>query len=470
MIAFMKNAISRKLIFVFAAAASIQIVICFIWIFHNITVVPQYGDTTEYLKLSKTFALDKFRTILYPLILRGTIFSGAHLGLPYQAVTYVFQMALSFASILYLINILFKNFSGFAKNNKYLVFFTSLFIFSDPLITHFNLSVLSDSIALSFTIFFLGSILEVCAADKISPAKIIAVFSFYILMSLSRPERVMLGLAFLIFTAVFELFKNRKIKSKEIVKKSVCLLITAAAAFAIISSVNGATQKATVNRNQPAIYKSAFELIVFPRLTKVYPYLPSSIKSVITYKDAVTNDASANNTNYTISKILDHDNGNPSKINEITKITLSRLYPEIIGTFVSNVCKNMLSPVCYVFNFKLNDGIINWTQTRMSLKHPRLTSFYVFYSNVLFILLLITAIFGIIRKKILRFLRKPVFEISVFFALLFSLFFSAVSDMGFHIRYAMPVYAVFVIFTCFFAALTLLPFKTGQSHIRSGGL
>lgn len=464
----MGKTISRKFSLVFAAAAFLQIVVSFIWIFNNITVIPQYGDTKEYLSLSNTLALDKFRTILYPLFLRAVIYVSAHLNFPYQTFVYISQMALSLTSILYLINILFKNFSGFAKN-KFIVFFTSLFIFSEPLIAHFNLSVLSDSIALSFTIFFLGSILDFCAATEISPAKIIAVFLFYILMSLSRPERVMLGLAFLIFTAAFELFKSRKKMSWTIIKKCVCVLITAAAAFAITSAVNNATETAPASRNQPAIYKSAFELIVFPRLTKVYPSLPSSIKSVITYKDAVTNDAEAYNTNYTILKILDHDKGNPSKIVEITKITFLKFYPEIIGTFVSNVCKNMISPVCYVFNFKLNDGNINWTQSRMSLKHPRLTSFYVIYSDAFFILLLFTAVFGLIRKKILRFLKKPLFQLSVFFVLLFSLFFSAVSDMGFHIRYAMPEYTVFAVFTCFFAALTLTPFKTGKSGIKSGG-
>lgn len=463
----MKNKIPRISALVFVTAALIQIAISFVFIIQNITVVPQYGDTKEFLNLSKTLELDKFRTILYPLFLKAVILASAHLNFPYQIAVYIFQMAISLVSLFYLFNILFKCCLGFAKKQfKFIVFFTSLFVFSNPFVTHFNLSVLSDSFALSFTIFFLGSILNLCISEKISPLNILSVFAFYILMSLTRPERKLLGIAFLIAVILFELFKNRKAKSFKIVKKAVCVLIAAITAFIIISGINNHTQTAAATRNQPALYKSAFEFIVWPRLTKVYPYLPSSIKNVITYKDAVTNDAAAYNTNYTIAKILNHDNGNPSKIIEITKITLSKFCPEIIGNFAVNVFKNIFSPFCYAFNFILNDGNINWTQTRMSMAHPRLTVFYDIYSKVLFLILALTAFWGLVRKKIARCLHKPLITISVLFVLLFSMFFSAVSDMGFHIRYAMPMFTVFIVFTSFFAALTVLPLKKDKHTLN----
>lgn len=451
----MRSKIIRNSYFIFAFAVLIQIAISFIWIFQNITAVPQYGDTSEYLNLSKTLELDKFRTILFPLLLKWVIFASSHLNFPYPIALYIIQMAVSFISLVYLFNIMFKCCKGFAKNQS-IVLFSSLFVFSNPLIAHFNLSVLSDSLALSFTVFFLASLINFWTSKKISPLNLFLVFGFYVLMSLTRPERKLLGIALIILIILFELLKNRKIKSYRIIKKSICVFLTAITAFAIIGVANNLTQSAAPNREQPTLYKSAFEFTVGSRIAKVYPYLPSSIKNVISYKDAVTSNTVVYN------KILNHDKGNPSKIFKIAEIAFLKFYPEITGGFLLNVCKNIVSPFCYAFNFLLNDGNINWTRTRMSMAHPRLTTIYDIYSKLLFLIIAITAIFGLIRKKIVRCLQKSSIQISVIFILLFSIFFTAVSDIGFHIRYALPVFTVLVVLTSLFAALTVLPLKNNK--------
>ena len=47
------------------------------WIAANASLVPAYGDTSEYLELARTLQVDEYRTILYPAVLR---FGGAVRG------------------------------------------------------------------------------------------------------------------------------------------------------------------------------------------------------------------------------------------------------------------------------------------------------------------------------------------------------------------------------------------------------
>lgn len=444
---------------------ALQVMFSFVWIVKNITVVPQYGDTTEYLGLSKTLALDKFRTILYPLFLKAVIHFSSLFQIPYQSVAYFFQMALSFAAVLYFFRTLLGLYIPQSRQGSehrrltQTALILSAFAFTNPLVTHFNLSVLTDSFALSFTVLFLGSVLRLYRSKSGSFLGLFTVLAFYTLMSLTRPERKLLGFAVLIVAASFEMLKNRAFRDRADAgfKKFVCVLAAAAIGFILVGGINSATQTAAPTRNQPALYKSAFEFVVWPRLTKIYPSLPASIRRVITYHDAVNNDAAPINTNNTISKLLTHGHGSPSQINEITKITFLRYCPEIIGTFFLDVGKNMVSPFCYVFNYFLNDGNINWTNTRMSMAHPFFTRIYVIYSKILFLLAAVAAVFGLFRRHSIGFLQKSVLEIIGIFMLIFSVFFTAVSDLGFHIRYAMPMYTVFIMIVYGLAALTILP-------------
>lgn len=74
-----------------------QIFLGFFWIFRNISAVPGFGDTLEYLELSSTFAPDEYRPILFPVILRIVQDSASRIGLPYQTLLYILQLAVSFA-------------------------------------------------------------------------------------------------------------------------------------------------------------------------------------------------------------------------------------------------------------------------------------------------------------------------------------------------------------------------------------
>ena len=69
-----------------------QIGLGILWGVKNFTAVPGFGDTTEYLELSDTFALDEYRPILFPAILRVVRTVASFLHIPYQTLLYLLQL------------------------------------------------------------------------------------------------------------------------------------------------------------------------------------------------------------------------------------------------------------------------------------------------------------------------------------------------------------------------------------------
>jgi len=151
-----------------------QIFLGFIWIVKNMGTVPAYGDTPEYLALSKTMALDGYRTFLYPLFLREVIKASTFLHLQYQIIAYLCQLFVSFVSLVYFTGTFFVQnrflTRAYEKNKIRTAVETlllSLFIFANPLVAHFNLSILTDSFALSFTLIFLGAIVRMLLFERL---------------------------------------------------------------------------------------------------------------------------------------------------------------------------------------------------------------------------------------------------------------------------------------------------------------
>ena len=70
------------------------------WMWCNITAIPAFGDSTEYINLSQTLILDEYRPILYPFLLR-VLLAVIPERIPFQVFLYGIQTAVSFVSIFY---------------------------------------------------------------------------------------------------------------------------------------------------------------------------------------------------------------------------------------------------------------------------------------------------------------------------------------------------------------------------------
>lgn len=218
-----------------------QIIVALIWIGGNIQSIPLYGDTDEYIRMSESLRGHSYRTVFYPWILHllmrvSTTF--------FVEILYSIQWILSLIAFYYFFYIGFRLVSGSVPPEKAAqrgictsALFPALFMASNPLITHFNLSVLTDGMALSFSLIFITSLLSYfyLKGSKKSSFSIMAVS--FILMSLMRVEKLYFGIMIVFLVLLYEHFEGRRSNSKLASKYTVSILITVVSVILLYSLI-----------------------------------------------------------------------------------------------------------------------------------------------------------------------------------------------------------------------------------------
>lgn len=126
-----------------------------IWMARNISFIPSYGDTTEYLQLSKNLIVDQYRGIFYPYFINRSDYAAEAMGIKLQHAIYLFQILVMFFSVKFLAFVLLPN--TIQKRGRLLTALVIATVVSlDPLVAHFSLTILTDSLATSFTLMYLS--------------------------------------------------------------------------------------------------------------------------------------------------------------------------------------------------------------------------------------------------------------------------------------------------------------------------
>ena len=251
-----------------------------IWMAYNASVIPAYGDTIDYLARARTLHVDQYRTILYPAFLRisGVVRHGV--DAPSIAVVYAVQWSAIAASTALFATALVNGLGILRvgrRTSATLVLGTVAIVATNPLVAHFALSLMSDSLATSFTMAFIGA-LSLAITDLPSPSRRhlwlgIALTCFF-LMALSRVEKIYAGLALATVTGVWLLAIPLRVKDPFARRRAVLVLFLLMGALGTAVAVNRATQIHDPNQASLDLSSMAFNRVVWPRLTRVYP--PSS--------------------------------------------------------------------------------------------------------------------------------------------------------------------------------------------------
>src|SRR5215470_6575291 len=130
------------------------------WMIANAAVVPGYGDTKEYLALSRTLQVDPYRTVLYPTVLRlcGVVQGD---GPPSPGLVYAVQLAMVVLSTTLFTLALADSLGFFGARRRdtiAAVLAATALTVTNPLIAHFAFSLMTDSLASSFCMAFIGSL------------------------------------------------------------------------------------------------------------------------------------------------------------------------------------------------------------------------------------------------------------------------------------------------------------------------
>ena len=388
-----------------------QIFLGFFWIFRNIAAVPDFGDTLEYLELSSTFAPDEYRPILFPVILRIVQDSASRMGLPYQTLLYILQLAVSFCAVFSAVFYASKH-TGTRLRILASIFFTA-YLCSLPMIAWFNCAVLTDSFALSALIFMLLGLTVYVREEKNGPILWIGILLMYVIQALMRSDRTYSALVMILICILIRAIRGAIRKSRDrkeadpdrtawnaenmgsdarkketgIWRVFLLPLIMTAASVLLIMCVNHATQvpgsKGRVSTDASFIM---LDRVVWPNMRRNYQYFPDEIKEVISPEEAKEFDVHNNNVMYQLAPLVESRVGK-EKASEyyrtMAKIVWEHDRQKVIKDIAGTIGAFIILPQAEVLSrHKMLSMNTNWNIHCMSSVNKPLTNFmYSYYLN-----------------------------------------------------------------------------------------
>lgn len=404
---------------------SIQIVLSILWVVFNYNTIPTFGDSPEYINLSKVLIVDEYRTILYPFLISVTAKVESLLGIKYVYILYLVQSILSFACIDYFVKSIY-NLLGIKEKKLIDILFLDVYILSIPMITYMNFSILTDSIALSMMLIIVTQCVRIFYSKSMQIKDVIILFVSYCLESMIRADRIYTcGLFILVFSIILVIQKE--------FKRSCIVLAVLISAVLVNLGINYKTQ-------EPGIYgriKTDFSFIlldrvVWPNMSENYDLFAEEIKSSISFDEALCFDEHNNNVMYYMAPLLEERVGRDraEKMYKDMAMTVFKNHPikvicDIIEDFAGFVFTPTVAFVSNVGGIKTN---YEWNITCCSSATPKLTKLYsMFFNFVIGILVIPIAILLCIKNRnrtiIKRFLKiiYPYFYMTILIGLWFAI-------------------------------------------------
>ena len=457
-----------------------QVSLAIAWMVLNYNSIPNYGDTIEYLEIasSANLPLDMYRGCVFPLILRFCLYVEAGTKVPFHHILYTIHLVYGtlatgfFCAVIYDTLGLHSKSILIAKRKWSFVALFSVLILSIPLVMHMHFSVLTDSLAASFTLAFLAASIGLFTmnARRYSGPTLI----FFVLLSLTRPDRFIFASLFLLIASLAFAVKTVRCKpaASFLIKTRKQTLGTAVLVLCLATSITlviiKMTQTQVAHRMPPALEYFMYERVVRNRLAHLYPLLPTNITCSISFEDAQFYDSHFNNYRQAVAKLVLEDSGvverisqmNFARVNQITRLAWKSYHRMIIVEILKDIFCNLFSPFADLlahYTPILNiDGAIGWTESRMGQSYPRITSAYLRMFRFLFLLSTLYGVFMVCARKI----SVPKFNNQVGFMLVLWMLISAIGYgatgcNSFHIRYTLPCYLQVVFLTYYFVYSSL---------------
>jgi hypothetical protein len=347
----------------------------------------------------------------------------------------------------------------------FVIFFTML-IQSIPLVMHFHMSVLSDSLAASLTLAFLAASIRMFVIDCRKYA--VPTVVLFVLASLARTERFIFTVLFFLTVIIIFTLKIPRRNSIDSfsIKAQKQTIIVAIIAFSIAASLTIITIKTTqteiMDRMPPSAEYFMYERIVQNRLAQLYPMLPANITRSISYEDALRYDSDPNCYRGAVAKLVIEDSGvvkkinqiNFKRVNQITWLAL-KTYPVAVVTGIfRDIIYNLFSPYIDLYAHYANKSIdaIGWTESRMGEAYPILTREYLRYYKFLFLLSSLYLFAAVCAKKIsFAVFKNQTGIIIITWMLISAIGYGLTGSQSYHIRYTLPCYLQVVFFCYLFA-------------------
>jgi len=388
-----------------------------IWWVANLGIIPPYGDTRQYFELSESLKVDQYRTLFYPLLLRGLRGSARLLHTRIELVVDLLQTAAALMSVAYLGRALwdvaatttrFAFLGRVSPTNRRLVIGASaVVVFTEPLVNHFALSVMTDSLAASFTTAGVAALVRIAVLGETRLRNGIVGWLTIFAASFMRTEKVLvfasvIALALAVLAAWGPratgpggpLSRRRRLR---IVALLATLLVTPGA---VVFAINRATQTADYGWPPATVAVRLFVRTTWPHLADIRPQLSPEAQATLSAADASRFDGNYNEYLSLVPRLLRSAGGTDRLINEISLVALRRHGVDIAASTAVDALRNVAPMIAYPVDIAVSArSASRWTDSRMSMAHPRLTRIYLVVATIVLVAVQLPLLFlALIRR------------------------------------------------------------------------
>jgi hypothetical protein len=371
-----------------------------VWWVLDLTAVPAYGDTREYLELAGSLQVDSYRTLAYPTLVRTALEVGERTGVPYQVPLYLGQTALLVLAVWYVV----RTVAPSASRAKVLL--ATTLVATSPLPLHYAASVLSDSTASSlFVVALAGTARLAFRADR-SVRTVAVTGAATVGAGLVRSEKGMVLVAFAVAVLLVLLVRRLRRGPRphgRFRAAALVLVVAVVLPSAAATAVNRATQTADLGRPPLTLEATVFNRVVWPHLTEIRDQLPADARDRISPEDAAAFDVHNNGVMGMIQLMRDLDGGGDRITRAAIRAALACCAGTVAATAAADAGEYAVAPVTFLWEgvplvWDGAPGVFpretptGWNITRMNEAHPTVTSAWLLVSWVLLVLLLAVAL------------------------------------------------------------------------------
>jgi hypothetical protein len=326
------------------------------WTGLNLWHQPPYGDSVRYQYFTETLTVDQYHGGFYPLIL--------HLVNPWKGNLGQLQLlqlgvlALCLAYFVYALRA--ADFAGGANERRGVVgAFVSLLLLLllDPLLAHFSLSLMQDSLALSGCLVFSAALAKLTCDGARRWAAAALLFAGFVLAAGVRIEKswALLATALATLPAWFLIARGFPSANPPRLRASAGVVLAAvllgfAAAQSIQASMYREPPPTAAFRfsHWPKLTTVLHQRIVFPNLTSVYEELSPESRAVLTRRDAQSYDRRIHHTWSVTDRVT---RGDPEARGRLTRDLASTAFRNrwaaITADVASDTAENVFAPLSF---------------------------------------------------------------------------------------------------------------------------
>ena len=397
------------------------------WTALNLSDFPHYGDTIEYVHLARVMRVDEHRGIGYPwlLALASRWCMGEELPqrlrwekremprLPCSVPAgltclQLLQILVSIVCIAYFLYVMLARANlgadGSTRADKIRFAAVLALVVFDPLINHFNLSLVTDSLTFSASLAFCAALADLAFRRTRPWAAGAMLFATFMLASGLRVEKRWILLMTFAATILFwTLLKRRahvplspgwsRRSAAALALIGFGLILTIGIHRAVYQKSAGTSLEAGIRSlHGPLLDTVVHYRLIFPHLSGVYDDLPERAKALISREAASFYDKNANNPSEVMFLVAGGDDRKRRELtHDLVKTVVPRRWNLIALDIARDVAENLLSTASFYLRIAVwriwgdeaiqswfpSDAAV-WDYQRLTFHHPRMSTVYIF--------------------------------------------------------------------------------------------